>query len=61
MYDIADFILKIILSKNISYINIVSGYGISKLRKIIIIKSLLKLNRHIVIYQYVIFFGRTGT
>lgn len=52
MYGITDFILKIILSKNISYINIVSGYGISKLRKIIIIKSLLKLNRHIVIYQY---------
>lgn len=26
--------------KNISYVNIVSGYGISKLRKIIIIKTI---------------------
>lgn len=40
MYGIADFILKIILSKNISYINIVSGYGISNLRKIIIIRTI---------------------
>lgn len=38
MYGIVDFILKIILLKNIFYINIVLVYGISNLWKIIIIR-----------------------